>query len=363
DSPAHVSDAAAPAEFSLLQPDELALLALSGEDAILSGQAPGAVFGDLQKLILNGNEAVRHALRDATAFRDDKFAQLTAARWKNGAVLHVPAGVKLAQPVRVSSALTETENHIRHLVMLEEGAEAVLFLESWSGEKELFVGELLELRLAKDAKLHLVTLQTLGSSAHAMLRQRAELGENAELKITSLHFGGKKSQLRQQIDMVGQGALCHVEAAAFGMRDQHFDFWLDMHHKAPKTTSEMNYWFVMNERARAVFNGLIQIAPKAADCVANQKSKSLLIGNKATVNSIPKLIIQTDAVKCSHGASISSVNPEQVHYLQSRGIPKREAERMIIRGFAEHVLDRIPGESFHARASAALDAKERGLLQ
>lgn len=358
-----LSDIAVPVELSQLQADESALLSFIGEEATLSGKVTGVVFDDLERLAVVGNQAVRQAFRDSTSFRDDKFAQLTAARWKNGAFLHVSAGVKLTHPVRIASSPSENESHSRHLVLLEEGAEAVLFLESWSGEKETFVGEMLELRLAKDAKLHLVTLQRFGSATQAMLRQRAELGEGAELKITSLHFGGRKTQLRQQVDLLGEGSLCHIEAASYGMRDQHFDFWLDMNHKAPKTLSEMNYWFVMNERARAVFNGLIQIAPKSTDCVANQKSKSLLIGNKATVNSIPKLIIQNDAVKCSHGASISSVNAEQVHYLRSRGITKREAERMIIRGFAEHVLDRIPGESFHSRASAELDAKERGLLQ
>lgn len=353
----------APSELAALQADELALLSFRGAEATSAGRAPGVVFDDLAKLSIGGNESVKQALRDDAAFRDDKFAQLTAARWSNGAFLHVPAGVKVAQPLRVASALESSESHTRHIVMLEEGAEATLFVESWSGEKEIFAGELLEIRLAKDAKLHLVTLQRFGSATTAMLRQRAELGEGAELKFTALNFGGRKTQLRQQTELLGPGAIFHTEAAAYGVRDQHFDFWLDTHHKAPHTTSEMNYWFVMKDSSRAVFNGLIQIAEKANECVANQKSKSLLLGAKATVNSIPKLIIQTDAVKCAHGASISSVNPEQVHYLQSRGITRREAERMIVRGFAEHVLDRIPGESLHARASAALDAKEGGLLQ
>lgn len=352
-----------PVDICSLQEDEAALLSFSGAEATLTGKVPGAVFGDLEHLVIGGNETVRHALRDSTAFRDDKFAQLTAARWNNGAFFHLSAGVNLPNPVRIATTPRANEVHYRHFLFLEEGAEAVVFLENWSGEQEIFAGELLEIHLARDAKLHVVSLQRLGENTQTMIRQRAELGENAELKFTSLHFGGRKAQVRQQVELKGEGAIFHAEAAAYGLRDQHFDFWLDMHHMAKSTTSEMNYWFVMNERARAVFNGLIQIGTKAAQSVANQKSKSLLIGPKATVNSIPKLIIQTDDVKCSHGASISSVNPEQVHYLRSRGIAKNEAERMIIRGFAEHVLDRIPGESFHARASALLDGKERGLLQ
>jgi Fe-S cluster assembly protein SufD len=157
--------------------------------------------------------------------------------------------------------------------------------------------------------------------------------------------------------------LLEAEAAASGVRDQHFDFWLDIHHRAPRTTSETNYWFVMNERARAIFNSLVHIHKDANDCAASQKSKSLLLGAKASVHSDPKLIIQNDAVKCSHGASISSVNPEQVNYLQSRGISRPEAERMIVRGFTEHVFTRVPSEAFQARAAAMLDGKEGALLQ
>jgi Fe-S cluster assembly protein SufD len=125
----------------------------------------------------------------------------------------------------------------------------------------------------------------------------------------------------------------------------------------------MEMGFVMGDSSRAVFNGLIQVRKGTNDCNSNQRSKSLLLGGKATVHAIPKLIIQTDAVKCSHGASVSSVNPEQIHYLQSRGISRSEAESMIIRGFTEPVLERLPTEGLAARAEAALDQKRGAWLQ
>ena len=352
-----------PAELSARDEEECALLSLRGEEAHFDGQCPGAMFVDLNQAVLRDMDGVRALLRDPAAFRDDKFAQLTAARWSNGAFLHVPAGVKLSQPVRVATAATETEVHQRHVVQLGEGAEATIFLENWSASANEIVGEWIDLRLAKDAKLHWVLLQRFGENTKAVLRQRVEIAEGAELKITPVHLGGKKIQVRQEVELLGDSASLQVEAAASGIRDQHFDFWLDVRHAAPRTLSEMNYWFVMNEKARAVFNGMVHILPGAADCSASQKSKSLLLSPKATVHSDPKLIIQHDAVKCSHGASISSVSPEQIHYLQSRGITRTEAERMIVRGFTEHVFARVPNESFQARVSAELDGKEGGMLQ
>lgn len=353
------SAVAVPAELTTKDEGECALLSLVGDEGTVHGRAPGVLLVDLLQAVLRDHDGLRALLRDTANFRDDKFAQLTAARWNNGAFLHVPAGVKLSQPIRIATAATEAESHQRHVILLEEGAEAVLLQESWSSETNAFLGEWIDVRLAKGAKLHWITLQKFGAGTQAMLRQRVELGEGAELKITPVHLGGNRIQVRQQVELSGAGALLQAEAAASGTGEQHFDFWLDVHHQAPRTVSEMNYWFVMNDKSRAVFNGLVQIAKNSTDCVAAQKSKSLLMSAKASVHSDPKLIIQNDAVKCSHGASISSVSPEQVHYMQSRGIPRGEAERMIVRGFTEHVFVRIPSEAFQARASAELDRKEK----
>jgi len=355
-------DAAVASELSSLEGEEAALLSLHGEEATFAGSAAGFVFTDLFKAVLLGVDQVRTRLGDHL-FPQDKFAQLTSARWRNGAYLHVPAGVKLTLPVRAASVMNSAEEHSRHLIVLEEGAEATFVHEAWSPEGDRLATELTEVRLGKNAKLHWVQLQRYGSGTKAMVRQRIELGENAELKLTPVHLGGGKIQVRQDIILNGEGANLEVEGAARGSGTQHFDFWMDVDHAAPKAKSNTNFWFVMGDASRAIFNGLIHIRKHAFDSDAGQRAKSLLLGTKATVHAIPKLIIQTDAVKCTHGASVSSVNPEQVHYLQSRGISKPEAERMIVRGFTEPVLVRLPTEELQARAEAALDRKQGGLLQ
>ncbi|RZA09461.1 MAG: Fe-S cluster assembly protein SufD [Proteobacteria bacterium] len=351
-------------ELSTLDPEEAALLLLNGEEASLQGSAPGLVFTDLLKAVTLGIDHVRARLRDSAAvFAGDKFAQLSSARWRNGAFLHVPAGVKVAKPLRAATAVTDSEEHSRFLIVLEEGAEATFVQESWSPEGDRLATELTEVRLGKNSKLHWVQVQRYGSGTKAMVRQHVELGEGSDLKITPIHLGAGKIQVRQEIVLSGEGSQVEVEGAARGSGNQHFDFWMDIDHAASRTKSQTNFWFVMGDASRSIFNGLIHIRKHAQDCEAGQRAKSLLLGTKATVHAIPKLIIQTDAVKCAHGASVSSVNPEQVHYLQSRGISKPEAERMIVRGFTEPVLVRLPTEELQARAEAALDRKQGGLLQ
>lgn len=354
--------AAIPVDLSSLDEEEQALLTISGEEAEIKGEAPGVLFTDLMRAAVLGSESMRTRLGDGKLFPQDKFAQLTAARWKNGAFLHVPAGVKCEKPLRVAAVASGAEDQSRNLIILEEGAEAIFIQESYSEEGDRLAGELTEVRLGKNAKLHWVILQRLGAGTRALIRQRIDLAPGAELKVTPMHFGGSLVQVRQEAHLDEESSL-ELLGAARGDGNQHFDFWLDVDHFGSKSMSQMEMGFVMGDSSRAVFNGLIQVRKGTVECNSNQKSKSLLLGGKATVHAIPKLIIQTDAVKCSHGASVSSVNPEQVHYLQSRGISRAEAESMIIRGFTEPVLDRLPTEGLAARAEAALDQKRGAWLQ
>jgi len=349
-----------PPEISAVDGDESALLLLNGEDAVCSGTASGILFTDLMRSATLGSESIRPRLKDAELFKDDKFAQLSTARWKNGAFVHVPAGVRQAKPIRFVANAQASEEHFRHLIVLEEGAEAVVIQESWSDGAERFVGELTEVRLGKNSRLHWVVLQQLGANTSAVIRQRLDLGEGSELHFTPLHVGGKTVQTRQETHL-GKGSFLDTQGAARGDGLQHFDFWLDVKHEGSKSRSDMDYWYVMAGKSRGVFNAQVEVKKDAADCESSQRSKTLLLG-QGSVHSIPKLIIKTDAVKAAHGASVSSVNFEQLHYLQSRGIPRLEAEKMITRGFTEVVVDRFPHAGLQARAEVLLEAKRGGEL-
>lgn len=347
-----------PLNVCALDGDESALLLLNGEDAVYMGESPGILFTDILRAATLGSESIRPRLKDAELFKDDKFAQLSSARWKNGAFVHVPAGVRHAKPIRFVTNAQAGEDHFRHLLVLEEGAEAVVIQESWSDGAERFVGELTEVRLGKNSRLHWIVLQQLGVNTSAVIRQRLELGEGSELRFTPLHLGGKTVQTRQETHL-SKGSFLDTQGAARGDGQQHFDFWLDVKHEGSKSRSDMDYWYVMAGKSKGVFNAQVEVKKDAADCESSQRSKTLLLGH-GSVHSIPKLIIKTDAVKAAHGASVSSVNFEQLHYLQSRGIPRGEAEKMITRGFTEVVVDRFPHAGLQARAEALLETKLGG---
>lgn len=349
-----------PEALSAKTDEDGALLLVEGEEAKLEGQTTPTIFMDMLRAATIGTDSVRALLRDGDAFRDDKFAQLTIARWNNGAFLHVPAGVKLAKPFRFVLRASESEEHFRHIIVLEEGAEATVVQELSSDGSPRFVSELTEIRLGRNAKISYSVLQDLGAGTEAIQRQRLELGEGSELRFIPVHLGGKLVQLRQEVHLAGEDASFESHGAARGDQDQHFDFWIDVRHEASRTRSHMDYWFVMSQKAKGVFNGQVEVKKETIGCDSAQRSKTLLLGS-GTVHAIPKLIIKTDEVKASHGASVSTVNPEQLHYLQSRGIPRGEAERMIVRGFTEVVVEKLPMEALRERAEAGLDRKQGGV--
>ena len=346
----------APRELCAIGAEEQAVLVLNGEDASSVGETPGFLLTDVMRAAILGSDYMRTRIRDGEMFRDDKFAQLTSARWKNGVFFHVPAGVKLAKPVRFVAAAPGAEEHFRNLILLEEGAEAVVIQECWSDEAARFVGELTEVKLGRNSKLHWVVLQAWGQETSGAIRQRIDLAEGAELRFTPLYVGGKTVQARQEAHL-GAGSSFDTQGAARGDSQQHVDFWLDVRHEGSRSRSHMDYWFVMAGKARGVFNGQIEVQKGALECESAQRSKTLLLGS-GSVHSIPRLIIRTDEVKASHGASVSSVSPEQLHYLQSRGIPRAEAEEMIVRGFTEVVVERFPTEALQARAEKLLGSKQ-----
>lgn len=342
-----------------LDEGEIALLTLSAQSAEQQGASKGFTLSGLQAAVDSKFEVVRLALSESV-FPADKFAQMAEARWKNGAFFYVPAG-QSANTVRVLQESVDPQEYFRHLIVLEQNSSATFIQESVSDDEMRACTELSTVRLAKGAHLHWVLVQRHGCETIAMNRQQIILEKGASLEITVVQLGSKKTQVRQEVILQGDQSSLKIAGAVRGSGEQHFDFWTEVNHRAQKTTSALDYFFVMDGKSRAVFNGLLHIEKTGQETEAYQKAKSLLLGTKSTVHAIPKLIIQTDAVKCSHGASVASVNPEQVHYLQSRGISKSEAEQMIIRGFTEPVFTRIPTEALYARVEEEIGSE--GLLQ
>ena len=175
--------------------------------------------------------------------------------------------------------------------------------------------------------------------------QRARLGRDAELQWVQNLLGARMVKTNSYFDLAGPGAQAFVHGFMFGDGRQHFDLHTLQRHVKDHTTSDLLIKTVLKDRARSVYQGLIQVSVGAQRTDAYQANRNLLLSETARADSIPGLEILANDVRCTHGATIGHVDDEQMYYLMARGLHRSTAQRLIVEGFFAPVLDRIPLES------------------
>ena len=279
----------------------------------------------------------------------DRWTALGTALRSGGAFVWVPDGVDAALPIRILQTIDRagTLAAPRTVIALGRGARATVIDEQISetaeaaalhlGGTEVFVGE--------DAKLVYGTLQDWGRNVYHYSNQRARLARGAELQWIQTLLGGRMVKTNSYFDLAGPGAQAFVHGFMFGDLRQHFNLHTLQRHLVDHCTSDLLIKCCLKDRARSIYQGLIQVSPDAQRTDAYQANRNLLLSNLARADSIPGLEILANDVRCTHGATIGHVDEEQMYYLMSRGLPRPEAQRLIVEGFFAPVLDRIPLES------------------
>ena len=285
---------------------------------------------------------------------DEKFAAHNAALWEHGLLVHVPHGVELSKPlyVRVSVPFW------RLLVIADKGSRFSLVEEYASATAgEAYSNAVVELFVEQNAKLEYVSLQNLSRETWHFASHHARVERDAELDWVAGGFGSKKGKTRIQNDLAGPGATSRVTGAYFADGTQHLDYDTFQEHIAPSTTSDFAFKGGLRDHASAVWRGMIRVEKDAQKTNAYQENRNLMLSETAHADSIPGLEILANDVRCTHGATLGQVDREQLFYLMARGLSRAEAERLIVRGFFQDVLDRIELEPVREALAAALEAR------
>jgi Fe-S cluster assembly protein SufD len=292
---------------------------------------------------------------------DGKFTAHNAASWQHGLLVRVPKGVELEQPlyVRIANAVEGGSLFWRLLVIAEAGSRFSLIEEYVSSSPELagYSNAVVELFVEQGAKLEYVSLQNLSRETWHFATHHASVGRDAELDWVAGGFGSKKGKTRIQNDLAGQGATSRVTGAYFADGTQHLDYDTFQEHIAPNTTSDFAFKGALRDQATTVWRGMIRVEREAQKTNAYQENRNLLLSPKAHADAIPGLEILANDVRCTHGATLGQVDREQLFYLMTRGLSRSEAERLIVRGFFQDVLDRIELEPVREALADALEAR------
>jgi Fe-S cluster assembly protein SufD len=292
---------------------------------------------------------------------DEKFAAHNAAMWKHGLLVHVARGVELADPfyVRVASSVEDGAIFWRLVVVAEESSRFTLIEEYASARPDLsaYTNAVAELYVEQAAKLEYVSIQNLSRETWHFATHHARVERDAELDWVAGGFGSKNGKIRIQNDLNGPGATSRVTGAYFADGEQHLDYDTFQEHIAPSTESDFAFKGALRESAHAVWRGMIRVEADAQKTNAYQENRNLLLSPEAHADSIPGLEIMANDVRCTHGATLGRVNREELFYLMTRGLSRSEAERLIVRGFFQDVLDRIDLEPVRDALGAALEAR------
>jgi Fe-S cluster assembly protein SufD len=294
----------------------------------------------------------------------DVFLGFNDAFVADAVVVRVPAGVSVGGPVVVVHVTEGDRVAAFPRLVVDAGADSdVSVLEvQLSGGRPALVVPVTEIVAGRAARVGHVTVQQLGLATWQLALQVASVEAEASLRTTSVGFGGDYARLRTDCRMVGRGATGELDAVYFGEGDQTLDFRTFQDHVAPDCTSNLLFKGAVGGRSRSVYTGMIRVGKAARGTNAFQTNRNVKLSDGAWAESVPNLVIENNDVRCSHASAVGPIDEEQRFYLESRGVPTDEAERLIVSGFFDEVLGRLPVPSVAPplRATVATKFERRG---
>ncbi len=325
--------------------------------------ASGTVFADWGTAVREHAALLETHLGTAIIPAEGKFAALAFALATEGTLLYVPKGVSLEVPLRalVWAPGQDLAAFTRLLVVLEEGASASLVYETASpslgAEAAGVHAGIVELVVGAGAQLRFVEIQNWGDHVWNFTHERARVGRDGRIEWVFGAVGSHLTKNFSELSLEGQGAEGRWSGFYIADGVQHLDHDTQQNHLAPHTTSDLLFKGALVDRSRSVWQGMIYVAPGAQKSDGYQANRNLILSKKARADSIPGLEILADDVRCTHGATVSQLEEEPLFYLMSRGIPRQQAERLVVDGFFASVLDRIPLAEIRVRFQEMIDNK------
>jgi Fe-S cluster assembly protein SufD len=295
----------------------------------------------------------------------DIFSAAHQAFATDGLVLHVDRGVAAQHPVIVDLQATQggTVSFPHLSVVLETNAEVsvIVVMRSPNGER-IVVSPHLELSVGDGARLNLVTSQTWGDATTAVTHQRMLLGTDATGRLGEVGLGGKLGRLDLDVDLVGNGSSSELVGLYFGDEQQVFDYRIVVNHHGKNTRSDIFLKGAVEDEAESVFTGLLKIWPDATRTSTFETNRNLVLSDGAKAHSVPNLEILCDDVVCGHGSTVGPLEEEHMYYLMSRGLSRERAQRVLIRGFFEEMIRRLPVSGLEESVRAAVNGKFEAAL-
>ena len=316
----------------------------SAELSQIGDMPDGVQVGSVAKALAQNESDVKNYL---TSRDTDSFASLNTACFTDGAFVQVPGGVVMGEPIRIYYLNTSSDgaaSNIRSLIGVGENSKATV-VESWSGrDAAYFNNAITELIVGDNAQLEHVKFQNESTTAFHVAGVHAQMGRDSRVAHHSIALGSRiaRNNIRARLD--GQGLEVVLNGLYLPRGEQIIDHHMVVDHAQPHGDSHEYFNGILDDHARGVFHGRIHVHKGADKTDAKQTNKNLLLTDSAMVDTKPQLEIYADDVKCTHGATVGQMNPEQIFYLRARGLTEKKARHMLMHAFAGEIIERIDCE-------------------
>ncbi|HEV2318162.1 MAG TPA: Fe-S cluster assembly protein SufD [Verrucomicrobiae bacterium] len=306
----------------------------------------GVRAGSLSSALARDAALLEKHLAKYARTSDNAFAALNQAFFTDGAFIHVPDNVAMAEPIQIiyiSSAKQSGETiQPRNLIVAGANSKATI-VESYlsAGDTVSFTNAVTEMVAGPNSILEHIKLQDESANAFHMATIAGEFGSASNVHVHSFALGSRLSRNNIRAKLAGEGLECILNGLYITRNDQLADHHMIVEHAQPHCASHEYFNGILDDRSKGVFHGRIYVHAAAQKTDAKQTNKNLLLSDDATADTKPQLEIYADDVKCTHGATVGQLNPESIFYLRARGIPEATARRMLIHAFAGEIVERI----------------------
>src|SRR5213082_2469629 len=322
----------------------------------------GVIFQSLERAMVEHTELFRkHFMSQPARLGSAKFAALHQALVSSGTFIYVPRGVEIELPIEIFHWLNgENGSVFPHLLLVTDELAKVTVIESFHSLDQQapgFACGVNDLITGPGSKVTYICAQDWGSNVVALQMNTTIVDHDASAMSLNLHLGGKYSRFESLSRLSGEGGRSDLLAISVANGTQEFDARTLQDHVSPHTASDLLYKNALDARARTTFGGLIRVEPHAHFTDAYQKVRNLLLSDDSEANSMPGLEILADNVRCTHGATSGQIDKDELFYLRARGIPVPVAQRLIVSGFLNEVIQRLDHEAIADHLRRLVDDK------
>ena len=322
----------------------------------------GVIFQPLERAMVEHADLFRKYFMSTDAtLGSARFSALHQAFVSSGTFLFVPRGVEIEQPIEIFHWLRHDNMAIfPHLLLVTDELAKVTVVErfrSCDRKAPGFACGVNDLIAGPGAKVTYVCAQEWSANTVALQMNTTAVDHDASAMSLNLNIGARYARFEGLSRLIGEGARSDMLAVSVATNEQEFDSRTLQDHVSPHTASDLLYKNALDDKARCTFGGLIRVEPHAHFTDAYQKVRNLLLSDDAEANSMPGLEILADNVRCTHGATSGQINEDEMFYLHSRGIPTKVAQRLVVAGFLNEVIQRLEQPAIAEHLNGLIERK------